>query len=104
MRVKSVVNSSPHSPPRTSSVTWYSTSYVNGYVYTSSSADYTPPPVEDHPERKNYIVETNIYSIESNMLLWSGVTASISPRKLNLAMDGIISTIKLELQKKGIIK
>jgi hypothetical protein len=104
MRVKAVVNSNPHSPPRTSAVTWYSTSYVNGYVYTSSSADYIPPPEEDNPEQKNYIVETNIYSLESNMLLWSGVTASINPKKIDQAMDGIINTIKTELKKKGLIK
>jgi hypothetical protein len=105
MRVKSVVNSSPDSPARQSNVTWYSTTYVNGYAYTSTNAGYTPPPEpEDHPERKNYIVETNIYSLESSKLLWTGVTASINPKKIDQAMDGIIIKVKKELEKKGLIK
>jgi hypothetical protein len=38
------------------------------------------------------------------MLLWSGVTASMSAKKIDPAITGIVNTIRKELQKKGFIK
>ncbi len=37
------------------------------------------------------------------MLLWSGSTASMSAKKIEPAMKGIVKTIRKELQKKGFI-
>jgi hypothetical protein len=91
---------------------WYvSSSYgYGGYGY-GYSATYVPnssgnsgPTTVDINSPKDYIVETNIYSLESGKLLWSGVTASLKPKKLDQAMSGIINTIRLELKKKGFIK
>jgi hypothetical protein len=53
---------------------------------------------------KDYIIETNIYSLKTKKLLWSGVTASLSATKVESAMNGIVSTVKKELKKKGFLK
>lgn len=53
---------------------------------------------------KDYIIETNIYSLETKKLLWSGSTASLSARKVDSAMKGIFSTVRNELLKKGFLK
>ena len=53
---------------------------------------------------KDYIIETNIYSLEQKKLLWSGVTASLSARKVDSAITGIVNAVKKELKKKGYLK
>ena len=99
MRLKAVVKTHNPPPPGTSYVTFYTYSYGTTYRYDTS---YTPE--QSVSNDQDFLVETNIYSLESKMLLWSGVTASISPKKFDRAMDGIINTIKLALEKKGFIK
>ena len=86
-----------------------STSYVQGttyggyhgyrgyYGYGAYSPGY-------YTEDKTFFVETNLYSIRDNKLLWSGTTSSINPSKFDKTMDEIIYTVKYELQKKGYIK
>jgi hypothetical protein len=85
-----------------------STSYVQGtsyggyhgyrgyYGYGSYSPGY-------YTEDKKYLVETNLYSLRDNKLLWSGTTSSINPSKFDKTVDEIIYTVKYELQKKGFI-
>ena len=86
-----------------------STSYVQGtnyggyhgyrgyYGYGSYSPGY-------YTEDKKYLVETNLYSLRDNKLLWSGTTSSINPSKFDKTVDQIIYTVKYELQKKGFIQ
>jgi len=49
-------------------------------------------------------VETNLFSIRENKLLWSATTSSLNPTSFEITMDHIIYTIKYELQKKGFLK
>jgi hypothetical protein len=108
MRVNAVVQTQTQTTrnPGTAYASWYSNGYGYGYSYTY---------VIDNPGRKesanvdvnsakDYIIETNIYSLRTKSLLWSGVTASISAKKIDEAMRGIVSTIRKEIQKKGFIK
>ncbi len=85
-----------------------STSYVQGssyghygyrgyYGYGSYSPGY-------YTEDKTFMVETNLFSIRENKLLWSGTTSSLNPTSFEKTMDQIIYTIKYELQKKGFLK
>jgi hypothetical protein len=53
---------------------------------------------------KTYYVETNIYSLESNKLLWSGMTSTVNPSKADKMVDDIISTIKGQMKKEGLVK
>jgi hypothetical protein len=109
MRVKAVVQTKTTNPG-TSYGNWYSTSYYTGYgygysaTYVVGSSGNNGPSTVDVNSGKDYIIETNIYSLEKRMLLWSGSTASLKPNKIESAMNGIVSTIRKELQKKGFIK
>ncbi len=96
------------SNPGTSYASWYPTGGVYGYgysyTYVVGSASRTETPNVDVNSAKDYIVETNIYSLKTKKLLWSGVTASLSATKVESAMSGIVSTVRKELKKKGFLK
>ena len=57
-----------------------------------------------YEENKTYYVETNVYDVASNKLLWSGTTSTLNPSKANEALDEIILAVKTELNNKGLIK
>jgi hypothetical protein len=107
MRLKAVVQTQTTNPG-TSYSNWYGYSSPYGYGYGYSvnlgSSESNAPSTVDVNSPKDYIIETNIYSLESKMLLWSGVTASMSAKKIDSAMKGIVNTIRKELKKKGFIK
>jgi hypothetical protein len=108
MRVKAVVQTETTNPG-TSYSNWYGYSYGYGYGYSYGVAYNIGPSENNGPSTvdvnspKDYIIETNIYSLESKMLLWSGVTASMSAKKIDPALTGIVNTIRKELKKKGFI-
>ncbi len=70
-----------------------------GWGYGGSM--YTSPGY--YEENKTYYVETNIYDVKSNKLLWSGTTSTMNPTKINETLDEIIAVIKTELSNKGLI-
>jgi hypothetical protein len=108
MRVKAVVQTKTKMKSSASHGTayegWYSP-YGYGYTYSYSidASDKSTPNV-DVTGDKDYIVETNIYSLKTKKLLWSGVTASLSARKVDSALTGIVNAVKKELKKKGYLK
>ena len=71
--------------------------YRGYYGYGSYSPGY-------YTENKTFMVETNLYSIRENKLLWSGTTSSLNPSSFESTLDQIIYTLKYELQKKGFLK
>ena len=73
------------------------TGYGGWYGYRYSSPGY-------YQEDKTFYVETNIYSLPSNKLLWSGTTESLNPDKLDRVVDDIISALRGQLQKEKLIK
>jgi hypothetical protein len=110
LRVKAVVQTKTKttSNPGTSYQSWYGYGPYGGYSY---GVTITPGARQDNSTGnvdvnsfKDYIIETNIYSLERKMLLWSGVTASMGAKKIDPAMVGIVNTIRKELNKKGFIK
>ena len=105
IRVKAAVRTKTVSDPGTSYSSFvsygpygysYGTSYAIGGGEGNAHVDMN--------SAMDYIIETNIYSLEKKMLLWSGVTASLSPSKVEAAMTGVVNTIRAELEKKGFIK
>ncbi len=103
MRVKSVVQTeTKKSNPGTSYASW--SNYGYSYSYTVDLSDRNSSSNIDVKSPKDYIVETNIYSLTSKKLLWSGVTASISATKIDPMITGIVTTIRNELHKKGFVK
>lgn len=57
-----------------------------------------------YEQNKTYYVETNLYDVQSNKLLWSGTTSTLNPSKADAAIDEIILAVKTELNNKGLIK
>jgi hypothetical protein len=88
MRLTDVNNSVTYTPG-TVYDGWYGNSFDNPGYYT---------------EDKTFMVETNFYSLESYKLLWSGVTSTLNPTQLDLAIDEIVTALKNELFRQGLIK
>jgi hypothetical protein len=108
MRLKAVVQTQTKTTttPGTSYESWYSGPYGYGHSYTYSfdNSQRTSTGNVEVNSPKDYIIETNIYSLETKKLLWSGVTASLSAKKVDRAMTGIVNKIRNEIQKKGFLK
>jgi hypothetical protein len=72
-------------------------SYGGWYGYRNYTPGY-------YSEDKTFLVETNMYSVKDDKLMWSGTTSSLNPTSFDKSMDEIITAIKTELQKKGILE
>jgi len=55
-------------------------------------------------EDQTFNVQTSIYSLNPDKMLWSGTTSTFNPSKLEKALDDIINSVRMELTKKGFIK
>ena len=53
---------------------------------------------------KVYYIETNIYSVSPNKLLWSGVTSTVNPSRTENMVDDITRVIKKKLKEEGLMK
>lgn len=81
----------------------YGGGYYGGYRgYGYGGGYYSTPGY--YEENKTYYVETSIFDVQSNKMLWSGTTSTLNPTKANEAIDDIILAIKTELNNKGLIK
>lgn len=47
----------------------------------------------------DFIIATNVYSLTKNKLLWSGVTSSTNPKKLDKLVDGIAKAVVEKMQE-----
>jgi len=70
--------------------------YGYGYGMYGSPGYYT--------EDKTYYVETNVYSLGDDKLMWSGMTSTINPSKTGKMIDDIIIAIRDQMKKEGLIK
>lgn len=52
---------------------------------------------------ENYYVITNVYSLTPSKLLWSATTSSLDPANVNTAMTGLVTALKAQLVKQGLI-
>ena len=66
----------------------WSSLYAPDYVYTD----------------KIFQVETTIYSIKDDKLLWTSVTQTTNPKSVEDAVAGIAKAIYKELSKRGLVK
>ena len=98
MRLTDVEKSTSYVPGTTYYGGWgYRGGYYGGYGYGYGDPGY-------YQQDKTYYVDTSIYDVKTNKLLWSGTTSTLNPSKLNETMDEIIAAVKKELGKKGLIK
>jgi hypothetical protein len=80
----------------------YGGGYYGGRGYGYGGGYYATPGY--YEENKTYYVETSIFDVQSNKMLWSGTTSTLNPTKANDAIDDIILALKTELNNKGLIK
>ena len=57
-----------------------------------------------YQEDKNYMVETTVYSIDPNKLLWTGTTKTVNPSKMDKTINEIADAVTYQMQKEGFIK
>jgi hypothetical protein len=68
---------------------WYGT-YANNF--------YTPGYYE---ETTNYFVETNIFSLKQNKLIWTGTTKSSNATDVAMTVDSIVAAVITEMRNDG---
>ena len=49
-------------------------------------------------------IETLIYSLKDNKLVWTGTTETFNPSSLDHVIDGVASAVSMELTKQGLVK
>ena len=71
-----------------------------GYYWYSWGAFYEPGHYET---TKTYRIETNVYSLKSDKLIWSGITKSVDPANLDKLMGAVAKTVYKEMVHEGFI-
>ena len=74
----------------------YGRYYGYGYGMYSTPGYYTTD--------KNYFVETTVYSVNPDKLLWTGTTKSVNPSKIEKAVNEIADAVTEKMKKDGFIK
>jgi len=98
MSLKEVNKSLNYQPP-----TYYG-GYYGGYYGYRGYYGYGYGSPGYLTEDQTFYVETSIYSLVTGKMLWSGTTATLNPKQLEQALDEIITAVRNELSRKGLIK
>jgi hypothetical protein len=53
---------------------------------------------------KIYSVETTVYSVNPDELIWTGTTASVNPANLQRTIDDVADVITYDMKKSGFLK
>jgi hypothetical protein len=87
----------------TSYVPGTTTGYYGGYgrYYGYGAGMYTTPGY--YTEDKNYFVETAVYSITPDKLLWTGTTKTVNPSKMDKTITEIAETVAEQMKKDGFL-
>jgi hypothetical protein len=85
----------------TSYVPGTTTGYYGGYgrYYGYGASMYSTPGY--YQEDKNYFVETTVYSIVPNKLLWTGTTKTVNPSKMDKTIAEIADAVSEQMKKDG---
>jgi hypothetical protein len=70
-----------------------------GLYYGYGAAMYGTPGY--YTEDKNYFVETAVYSINPNKLLWTGTTKTVNPSKMDKTVNEIADAVSLKMKEDG---
>ncbi|ULQ55570.1 hypothetical protein KJS94_13035 [Flavihumibacter rivuli] len=71
------------------------------YYYSSWNAFYSPG---YYTTDKIYNVETNVYSLKQDKLIWTGITSTVNPSKVDKAINEIVTVIKDKMKSEGFLK
>lgn len=83
----------------TSYVPGTTTGFYGGYgmYYGYGAAMYSTPGY--YTTDKNYFIETTIYSVTPNKLLWTGTTKTVNPSKVDKAVNDIADVIVARMKQ-----
>ena len=88
----------------TSYVPGTTTSFYGGYgrYYGYGAGMYSSPGY--YTTDKNYFVETTVYTVNPDKLVWTGTTKTVNPSKLNKAVNDIADVVTEKMTKDGFLK
>jgi len=87
----------------TSYVPGTTTGYYGGYgrYYGYGAAMYSTPGY--YTTDKNYFIETTLYSVNPNKLLWTGTTKTVNPSKVEKAVNQIADVVVAKMKEDKLI-
>ncbi len=74
----------------------YGRFYGYGAGYYSDPGYYTTD--------KNYMIETTVYSVNPDKLLWTGTTKTVNPTKIEKTVNDIADVVSNKMRKDGFLK
>jgi len=76
-----------------------------GYGFNNWYGAYSPMYYDPgyYQDTTSYLVETNIFSLKANKLVWTGTTKSSNGSDVGLLVDSIIATVMEQMKKDGSI-
>ncbi|HKH60557.1 MAG TPA: hypothetical protein VKA49_06985, partial [Flavitalea sp.] len=88
----------------TSYVPGTTSGYYGGYgrYYGYGAGYYSTPGY--YQTDKNYFIETTIYSINPDKMLWTGVTKTVNPSKVNKTVNEIADVLISKMKEDGFLK
>jgi hypothetical protein len=72
-----------------------------GGYYRRGWAYYSTP--ERHTTTKAYSVETTVYSVKKDKLIWSGLTKTVDPSGVDKLISEIVSAVYKQMMQEGFI-
>jgi hypothetical protein len=80
------------------------TAYYGGYgrYYGYGAGYYSSPGY--YTTDKNYFVETTVFSIKENKLLWTGTTKTVNPTNMDRTINEIADVVSARMRKDGFLK
>lgn len=88
----------------TSYVQGTTTAFYGGYgrYYGYGASMYSSPGY--YTTDKNYFIETTVYSVDPDKLLWTGTTKTVNPKKIENAVNEIADVVSDKMKKDGFLK
>jgi hypothetical protein len=99
MRLIDVVKEPIYNPNQESSVPLYYQNF-SGYYYRSWGY-YTTP--NYYSMSKTYVIETNVYSLKQNKIIWSGTTTTVDPNGVDKMTKEIAKVVYKRMLSEGFI-
>jgi hypothetical protein len=88
----------------TSYVQGSTTAYYGGYgrYYGYGAGMYSSPGY--YTTDKNYFIETTLYSVNPDKLLWTGTTKTVNPSNVDKTVNDIAAVVSEKMMKDGFLK
>jgi len=88
----------------TSYVPGTTTGFYGGYgrFYGYGAGMYSSPGY--YTTDKNYFVESTVYSVDPDKLIWTGTTKTVNPTKLDKTVTEIADVVSAKMRKDGFLK